>query len=165
MKYISHDDYMVTINQIIMLLEGKTGKIVRELEAEMKAKSINQEYEEAARIRDRIQSIERMSEKQKVSNISENNIDVVGIYKNELSVCVEIFFVRGSRMIDREHYFFDDLKEMEISEILSGFIKQYYIGKLEYPNKIMIQEEIEDKEIIEEYLSKAAGRKTCSFSR
>ena len=62
-------------------------------------------------------------------------------------------------MIDREHYFFDDLKEMEISEILSGFIKQYYIGKLEYPNKIMIQEEIEDKEIIEEYLSKAAGRK------
>ena len=159
MKYISHDDYMVTINQIILLLEGKTGKIIRELEEKMKEKAVKQEYEEAARIRDRIQSIERMSEKQKVSNISENNIDVIGIYKNEISVCIEIFFVRGSRMIDRQHYFFDDLKDMENQEILSGFIKQYYMNQLEYPNKIMIQEEIEDKEVIEEYLTKMAGRK------
>ena len=159
MKYITREEYMIQINQIIMLLEGKTGKILKELEKEMQDKAEKQEYEEAARIRDRIQSIERMSEKQKVSNISENNIDVIGVFKNEISVCVEIFFVRGSRMIDREHYFFDDLKDMEITEILSGFIKQYYMGKMEFPNKIMIQEQIEDKEVIEEYLTKSAGRK------
>ena len=159
MKYITREEYMIQINQIIMLLEGKTGKILKKLEKEMQDKAEKQEYEEAARIRDRIQSIERMSEKQKVSNISENNIDVIGVFKNEISVCVEIFFVRGSRMIDREHYFFDDLKDMEITEILSGFIKQYYMGKMEFPNKIMIQEQIEDKEVIEEYLTKSAGRK------
>ena len=62
-------------------------------------------YEEAASIRDRIQAIERVSAKQKVSNISENNIDVIGIAKSELQVCIEIFFVRGSKMIGREHYF------------------------------------------------------------
>ena len=159
MRYITPEDYKVQINQIIMLLEGKTSKIIKELEAEMKEKSLNQEYEEAARIRDRIQSIERMSEKQKVSNISENNIDVIGVYKNDLSVCVEVFFVRGSKMIDRNHYFFDDLKDMEIGEILDGFIKQFYMDRMELPNKIMIQEDIEEKNIIEEWLTSRAGRK------
>lgn len=147
MRYVSRDEYMVQINQIIMLLEGKTSKIIKELEEEMKQASEKLDFEKAANLRDRISAIERISAKQKVSNISENNIDVIGIYKNELSVCIEIFFVRGSKMIDREHYFFDDLKDMEQKEIISGFIKQYYIGKLELPNKIMIQEEIEDKEL------------------
>lgn len=159
MKYVTRDEYMVQINQIIMLLEGKTGKILKELETEMKQASERLEFEKAAAIRDRMNAIERISAKQKVSNISENNIDVIGVYKNELSVCVEIFFVRGSKMIDREHYFFDELKDMETKEILSGFIKQYYLGKMEYPNKIMIQEEIEDKDIIQEWLTNSAGRK------
>jgi len=159
MRYVSRDEYMVQINQIIMLLEGKTSKIIKELEEEMKQASEKLDFEKAANLRDRISAIERISAKQKVSNISENNIDVIGIYKNELSVCIEIFFVRGSKMIDREHYFFDDLKDMEQKEIISGFIKQYYIGKLEFPNKIMIQEEIEDKELLEEWLSNSANRK------
>lgn len=159
MKYVSREEYMIQINQIIMLLEGKTSKIIKELEEEMKKASEKLEFEKAANLRDRISAIERISAKQKVSNISENNIDVIGIYKNELSVCVEIFFVRGSKMIDREHYFFDDLKDMEQKEIISGFIKQYYIGKLEFPNKIMIQEEIEDKELLEEWLTNSANRK------
>lgn len=158
-RYVSREEYMVQINQIIMLLEGKTNKILKELEKEMKQASQNLEFEKAAKIRDRMQSIERISEKQKVSNISENNIDVIGIYKNELSVCIEVFFVRGSKMIDRQHYFFDDLKDMETKEILSGFVKQFYMGELEYPNKIMLQEEIEDKEVVEEWLSNKAGRK------
>ena len=159
MKYVTRDEYMVQINQIIMLLEGKTSKILKELEVEMKQASEKLEFEKAATIRDRMNAIERISAKQKVSNISENNIDVIGVYKNELSACVEIFFVRGSKMIDREHYFFDELKDMETKEILSGFIKQYYLGKMEFPNKIMIQEEIEDKEIIQEWLTNSAGRK------
>ena len=159
MKYVTRDEYMVQINQIIMLLEGKTSKILKELEAEMKQASEKLEFEKAAAIRDRMNAIERISAKQKVSNISENNIDVIGVYKNELSVCVEIFFVRGRKMIDREHYFFDELKDMETKEILSGFIKQYYLGKMEFPNKIMIQEEIEDKDIIQEWLTNSAGRK------
>lgn len=159
MKYVTRDEYMVQINQIIMLLEGKTSKILKELEVEMKQASENLEFEKAATIRDRMNAIERISAKQKVSNISENNIDVIGVYKNELSACVEIFFVRGSKMIDREHYFFDELKDMETKEILSGFIKQYYLGKMEFPNKIMIQEEIEDKDIIQEWLTNSAGRK------
>ena len=142
-----------------MLLEGKTSVILKEIEKEMKEASQNMDFEKAAELRDRKLAIERVNEKQKVSNISENNIDVIGVFKNELSVCVEIFFVRGSKMIDREHYFFNDLKDMDISEIISGFIKQYYIDRPDLPNRIMIQEEIEDKGIIEEWLGNRAGRK------
>ena len=153
------NEYKKQIDQIILLLEGKTGSILREMENEMKEASKNMEFEKAAELRDRMQAIERVNEKQKVSNISENNIDVIGIYKNELSVCVEVFFVRGSKMIDREHYFFKELKDMDIPEIISGFIKQYYIDKPDIPNRIMIQEEIEDKESIENWLSSKSGRK------
>ena len=116
-------------------------------------------YEEAASIRDRIQAIERVSAKQKVSNISENNIDVIGIAKSELQVCIEIFFVRGSKMIGREHYFYTDLEDMDDKEITSGFIKQYYLNNPNIPNKIMVREEIDDKEAVENWLSTMLGKK------
>lgn len=117
------------------------------------------DFEKAAYIRDKIQAIERISAKQKVSNISENNIDVIGIAKSELEVCIEIFFVRGSKMIGREHYFYQDLKDMEDKEILAGFMKQYYLENPNIPNKIMIKEEIEDKEAIATWLSTILGKK------
>ena len=159
MGYISKEEYRTQIDEIIDLLEGKTNKITRDLEKQIKVAAEKLEFEKAAYLRDKKIAIERISEKQKVSNISENNIDVIGIAKNELEVCIEIFFVRGSKMIGREHYFFSNLVEMENSEIISGFIKQYYLNNPNLPNKIMIREEIEDKEAIEKWLSTEAERK------
>ena len=159
MKYVTKEEYRKQIDEIIDLLEGKTDKIIKELENKMEEASKKFEYEKAAELRDRIQALVRVSEKQKVSNISENNIDVIGIAKSEIEICIEIFFVRGSKMIGREHYFYNDLKDMEDKEILSGFIKQYYLDNPNIPNKIMIREEIEDKEIIEKWLSTIVGRK------
>ena len=157
--YISKEEYKKQIEEIIDLLDGKTDKILKELEHQMEEASKNLEFEKAAYIRDRKQAIERVSEKQKVSNISENNIDVIGMYKSETNVCIEIFFVRGSKMIGREHYFFPELKDMEEKEILSGFIKQYYLDNPNIPNKIMLREELEDKESIEKWLSTELGKK------
>ena len=159
MGYVTSEEYKKQINEIIDLLEGKTGKLLKELEEQMTKEAKNLQYEKAAELRDRIQAIERISEKQKVSNISENNIDVIGIAKSELEVCIEIFFVRGSKMIGREHYFYQDLKDMEDKEIISGFIKQYYLDNPNIPNKIMVREEIEDKEVIEQWLSTMLGKK------
>ena len=159
MGYVSKEEYRKQIDEIIDLLEGKTDKIIKELKQEMNKASEKQDYEKAADLRDRIVAIERVSEKQKVSNISENSIDVIGIAKSELQVCVEIFFVRGSKMIGREHYFYQDLKDMEDKEILSGFIKQYYLDNPNIPSKIMIREEIEDKEAVENWLSTTLGKK------
>ena len=159
MGYISKEDYGEQIKEIIDLLDGKIDKIIKELKEDMKEASRKLDYEKAAMIRDKIVAIERVSEKQKVSNISENSIDVIGIAKSELQVCIEIFFVRGSKMIGREHYFYQDLKDMDDREILSGFIKQYYLENPNIPSKIMIREEIEDKEAIENWLSTELGKK------
>ena len=158
-NYVSKEEYRKQIDQIIMLLEGRTDAIIKELENEMKISAQKQEYEKAAMLRDKKVAIERISLKQKVSNINEKAIDVIGVYKNELSVCVEIFFVRNSKMIGREHYFLNNMQSEEISTILSDFVKQYYMQKEEFPSKIMLQEDIEDRNIIEHLLEQKAGKK------
>ena len=159
MGYVTKEEYKEQINEIIDLLDGKTDKIIKELTEQMQIASQKMDYEKAATLRDRIQAIERISTKQKVSNISENNIDVIGIAKSELQVCVEIFFVRGSKMIGREHYFYPELKDMDNKEILSGFVKQYYMDNPNIPNRIMMREEIEDKDAVEQWLSTILGKK------
>ena len=159
MGYVSKEEYMKQINEIIDVLEGKTDKLMKQLNTEMEEASKNLQFEKAAYLRDKILAIERISAKQKVSNISENDIDVIGLARSSTRVCIEIFFVRKSKMIGREHFFLDDLVDEESKEILSNFIKQYYMGRPILPNKIMIREEIEDKEILQELLTKQAGRK------
>lgn len=159
MKYVSKEEYRKQIDEIVDLLEGKTDKIIKELETQMEEASRKLDFEKAAYLRDKMQAIERVSTKQKISNVFENNIDVIGIAKSSLEVCIEIFFVRGSKMIGREHYFYQDLKDMENKEIVAGFIKQYYLNNPNIPNKIMIKEEIEDKEAIEKWLSTSLGKK------
>ena len=156
---VSKEDYRKQIDEIIDLLDGKTDKILKDLKKKMDKASKEYNFEEAAYIRDRIQAIETASQKQKVSNISENNIDVIGMARSELEVCIEIFFVRGSKMIRREHYFFDNLGDMNNSEIISGFIKQYYLDCLEIPNKIMVRSELEDEEALEQWLSSKTKHK------
>ena len=159
MGYISKEEYREQINQIIDLLEGKTEKIIKQLKQEMEEASKKFEYEKAAYIRDKILAIDNISKRQKVSNLSENDIDVIGIAKSSYQVCVEMFFIRNSKMIGRKHYFLANMQEEEDSEILSSFIKQYYVGNPILPHKIMIKENIEDKDIIEKSLTEQAGRK------
>ncbi len=159
MGYVSKEEYREQINQIIMLLEGKTDKIIKSIDEEIEIYASKMEYEKAAILRDKKLAIEHISAKQKVSNINENTIDVIGMARNNIKVCIEIFFVRGSKMIGREHYFFDNLEEVEDTEILSSFIKQYYFEKQDLPHKIMLKEEIEDAVVLEEWLSKKANRK------
>lgn len=159
MGYVSREEYMKQIDEIIDVLEGKTDKLVKQLNQEMLEASKGMHYEKAAYLRDKLIAVERISERQKVSNISENDIDVIGLARNDTKVCVEIFFVRKSKMIGREHFFLNDLVDEESKEIISGFIKQYYLDRPVLPNKIMIREEIEDKEVLQEWLTKEAGRK------
>ena len=159
MGYISKEEYRQQIEQVVELLEGKTDRIRKQLEGEMKEAAEKQNYEKAAELRDRIIAIERVSEKQKVSNLPENNIDVIGIARNEVDVCLEIFFIRNSKMIGREHYFLKELQDEEDKEILTSFIKQYYLDNPLIPSKIMIREELEEQEVLEIWLTNQVDRK------
>lgn len=161
---ISKEEYRKQIDEIMELLDGKTDKILKDLNKQMEEESKKLNFEEAAYIRDRMMAIKTASQKQRVSNISENNIDVIGMAKSDLEVCIEIFFVRGSKMIGREHYFFDNLGDMEDREIISGFIKQYYMDNMNIPSKIMIREDLEDEEILEKWLSSLTTHKVIIHS-
>lgn len=159
MNYISKEEYQEQINQIINLLSGKTQVVVKQLDQEMKEASAKLDFEKAAYLRDKKLAIEKISyEKQKVSNLSENDIDVLGLARNELRVCIEVFFVRNSKMVGREHYFFEDLEDESDKEILCDFMKQYYLNNLSIPHKIMLKETIEDKELLEKSLAEKVGR-------
>ncbi|MBE5805791.1 MAG: excinuclease ABC subunit UvrC [Clostridiales bacterium] len=158
-KKISVEEYKKSINQIISILEGKTEVLLQKLENEMNDESKKMNYEKAAYIRDKIQAIKRISEKQKVSNINENDIDVIGIARNDFKICIEIFFVRNSKMIGREHYFYNGLEDETNEEIISNFLKQYYIGKLNIPSKIMLKYNIEDLKLIEVLLTQSINKK------
>lgn len=159
MGYVSKEEYRKQIDEIVDLLEGKTDKIIKSLTKEIQQAAEDLQYEKAAYLRDKKIAIERITERQKVSNISENDIDVIGIARTDVQVCLEIFFVRKSKMIGREHYFLNQFQDETDSEILSNFIKQYYMDRPLLPNKIMIKEEIEDKELLSEWLTDVAGRK------
>ncbi len=177
-KLVTHEEYMQEIEQVLMLLEGKTDKIIKELDEKIKEAASKLEFEKAAELRDRKNAIQVISEKQKISNINENSIDVIGMYKNDIETCIEIFFIRNSKMIGREHYFFKRDEEIfeneaippnqeksenqgvsEDEEIISSFLKQYYMDIQEIPSKIMIKENLSEKSVIEEWLSKKANRK------
>ncbi len=104
-------------------------------------------------------AVERISQRQKVSNISDNDIDVIGIARNEQEICVEIFYIRNSKMIGRDHFFLKGLNDEQDSEIIEEFIKQYYTGRSFFPNKIMIRDDFEDRKLFEEWLTKESERK------
>ena len=157
--YISKEDYHKQINQIISILDGKTDGVRKELEQSMKEASEKLDYEKAAELRDQINAIDRISQRQKVSNISENDIDVIGLYKDEYEICIEIFYIRNSKMVGRDNFFLKGLNDEDDKEIISDFIKQYYIGRSFFPNKIMIKEDIEDRELLEIWLTQMAERK------
>ncbi|MCI9087865.1 MAG: excinuclease ABC subunit UvrC [Clostridia bacterium] len=157
---ISKEEYREEINQIIGLLEGKTAKVIKQLEEEINQAAEKLEFEKAAQLRDKKFAIERITEeKQKVSNLSENNIDVIGLARSPFHICLELFLIRNSKMVERHHYFLDDLQDETDKEILSSFLKQHYMNEIVFPNKIMIKEEIEDKELLQEWLSQMAERK------
>ncbi len=159
MGYISKDDYRKQINQIISILDGNIDEVQKELKNEMLEASEKQEFEKAAQIRDELLATQRISQRQKVSNISDNDIDVIGIARNEYEICVEIFYIRNSKMIGRDHFFLKGLNDEDDKEIISNFIKQYYTGRKFFPNKIMVKEDFEERKLLEIWLTNESERK------
>ena len=161
MNYISAEDYQDVIKQIISILDGNVNHVITELKNKMCDASAEMEYEKAARYRDELLAVENMAQRQKVSNISDNDIDVIGIGRIDDSdnVCVQIFYIRNSKMEGRDNFFLKDMVDESDEEIISDFVKQYYNGRTFFPNKIMIRNDFDDRESVEVWLTEMAGRK------
>lgn len=156
---VTKEEYSKRIAEIMLILQGNTKDIIKELKEDMKVLANKKKYEEAAELRDKILNIERISQRQKISNFSYNEIDAIGIYRDEIEVCIEVFYVRESKLQERKQVFLKDIKELTNEDIITAFLKQRYLNNENIPSKIMIKYDIEDKEILEKIFSKQVGRK------
>ena len=156
---IDEEEYMDMIHEIIMFLSGKNDKLISAIQKKMETASDNLEFEKAAMYRDRIESLKLIREKQKIVYNMEDNQDVIGMARGLNESCIQIFFIRKGKIVGREFYMVDNTEGLDKSEILSSFMKQYYLTATNIPLEVLIEEEIEDSELIQEWLSEKRGSK------
>jgi len=156
---VSEEEYRQRIMKICEFLSGNTESVRQELYVQMKDASSNLDFEKAATIRDRINSIDVILKDQKATSTTDSNSDLVGMYTLNNSTCIQIFFVRGGKIIGRESYFFENTSVMDEAHILSNFINQYYQETSFVPDNLYLQYELEDNDIFEEFLTEKKGKK------
>lgn len=156
--YISKEEYHKKVEQLISFLNGSHKEILKELEQKMLSASEELRFEDAAQYRDLIESVKKIAERQKITDQHGEDKDVIAVAQENDDVVAQVFFIRGGKMIGRDHFFLHTAGEGKTA-VLSSFIKQFYAGTAMIPKEIMIESEIEDREIIETWLSNRRGTK------
>ncbi len=158
MGYISSEEYKKSIDEVIKFLNGNYKPVLKMLEDKMMEASEQMKFEEAAGYRDLFKSVSNIAQNQKITSEDCMDRDIVAYAKENEEAVVQVFFIRDGKMVGREHFY---LKVPFDSEegVLSNFIKQYYSGTPFIPKELLVSEEIEDEDIISEYLSARRGNK------
>jgi excinuclease ABC subunit C len=150
---VNHDEYMEMIDQIVLFLGGKQDILIKELEGNMAKAAQELNFERAAKYRDQINALKNLAEKQKIVSTSDADQDYISMAISDDKVCIMVFFVRSGKLVGREHYILEGTEDMERSEILSTFVKQFYSSTSFIPKEILAHENMEDSEVIESWLS------------
>lgn len=156
---ISEKEYAQVIRDVILFLEGRQEKLLKELQSQMDAASDKMLYEKAARLRDQVQAVERIIERQKVISNARTDQDVVAIVTDNGNAVAQMFFIRGGKLIGQEHFLLEGASGDNLSEGIQEFIKQYYQAAAYVPKEILLQREIEEMYIIESWLRQKRGAK------
>lgn len=153
-NYISREEYRTSVEEAIRFLNGHYDDILKDLQARMDEASENLEFEKAIELRELIGSVKAIAQKQKMTDSSGEDRDILAVEQDEEDAVVQVFFIRGGRLIGRDHFFLKNAAEDTRSEILCSFIKQFYAGTPFIPSELMLQEHLEEQEILEQWLSK-----------
>lgn len=156
--YISKKEYRDTIQGVIDLLSGKDKIIIESLKKEMEKAAENLEFEKAAVLRDKVISVEKITEKQKIITGSFENEDFIDIYTDEKDSCIQVFFLREGKIVGREHFIIENTSGMDRKDIISDFVKSFYGGTAFIPKSLFVPE-IEDEELLEQWLTIKRGSK------
>lgn len=157
--YISKEDYAQKIEGVLNFLNGNYNSVLKDLEQKMQAAAENLEFEEAAKYRDLYASVKSVAQKQKINEGVGEDKDIVAMSKDDTDAVVQVFFIRDGKLIGREHFYMTKVSGVPKEEILGDFVKQFYAGTPFIPRELMLQYEIEDRELIEKWLSgKRGGR-------
>jgi len=151
------EQYDGVIDQVVLFLEGKEDTVARQLKGEMRAASGRQDFERAALLRDRLQAVQRVGEQQKAAAPGGDDQDVIALAQGRDDALVDIFFLRGGRIIGREHFPLAGAQGETPGQILTSFVKQYYDSAPQVPKMVLLQHPVEDQALLEQWLSRKKG--------
>lgn len=157
--YISQEDYKKQVEGLLDFLNGNHKEILKELRQKMLSASEKMDFEEAAQYRDLIQSVEKIGERQKITDQHKEDKDIIAAAMEGEDAVTQVFFVRDGKLIGRDHFYMKIAPGDDRKGVLSSFLKQFYAGTPFIPKEIMLQEEVEDLELISQWLEKKKGQK------
>ena len=157
--YISQEEYRKSIDEVVRFLNGHYDLVLKELEEKMMAASDSLEFEKAIEYRELLTSVQKVAQKQKITDTAGEDRDIIAMASEGEDAVVQVFFIRSGRLIGRDHFYLKSAENDTEGEILSSFIKQFYAGTPYIPAELMLPEEIEDQDIIEEWLTARRERR------
>ncbi len=158
--YATKEDYDEVIRQVVLFMEGDTEAVTQDLQDNMQKASDSLEFERAAVLRDRMRSVERVAEEQriKVDANPVSDMDLIALAQENQETWVEVFFVRHNKLVGRDHFFMEGAQEDDPGLVIGQFIKQFYQSASEIPPRILVQHAVEEEELIREWLQSLRGK-------
>ncbi len=161
---ITQEEYAESIDRIIRFLNGDYAEIMSGIEKKMQAASEAMDFEEAIRQRELLSSVRHIAEQQKMTDTDvREDRDIIAMAQEKNEAVVAVFFVRDGKLMGRDHFHMENVEQAEAREVLGSFVKQFYAGTPFIPKELYLQEEIEEQEAVEEYLTMKRGRKVSVF--
>jgi excinuclease ABC subunit C len=154
---VSREEYRGIIRQICLFLSHRLGELISMLEKEMEQASRGLDFEKAARIRDQIEAFKAMAEKQIVVTTSRTDQDVLAFARSGNSACMQVFFIRDGKLLEREHYFLEDIEGVSDLRLMTEFVKRFYSATAFIPKEILLGCDIDEKDIIRQWLRDKKG--------
>jgi excinuclease ABC subunit C len=154
---VSRQEYAEVIRQVILFLEGKQERVVKQLKQQMERASEAMDYEKAARLRDQIQAVEQVVEGQRIAARVKGEQDAIAFKEDKDQAYVQVFFIRGGKLIGRESFLLQGTSDEAPGQVMSGFIQQFYASAPHIPPLLLLQHPVEDKAMLQDWLSARRG--------
>jgi excinuclease ABC subunit C len=155
--YCTQEEYAEVVQHVIKFLDGRTEEVVRELSDKMQASSESFDYERAALYRDQIQAVQRVSERQMMATTRPADMDVFGLARTDDEACVQVFFVRGTKVIGRDHFTLQGVRDEPDGRVLSSFLQQFYNSALHVPREVLLPAAPDDSALLSAWLGGRRG--------
>ena len=156
---MSKEEYQAVVRDVCSFLDGKQETIIEKLEKQMQEAAERLDFEQAAALRDKLAGLRNIAQEQKVFSVSGSDQDVVGFAASKTDTCIQVFFVRSGKLLGRRFFIIEGSGEAELAETASSFLKQFYGTADLIPPEIIMGADVEDRELIEEWLGSRRGRK------
>ena len=156
---VSNAEYRTLMDRVVRFMEGKTDGVLKELRRDMEGAAGRMEFEQAASLRDRLRSAERVVEQQAVTTAQRGDFDVIGLARDETQACAQVFFMRGGRMVGRSHFILQNPQSEAESDLMRSFLLLFYADATQLPKQIVVSHPPEDDAALAEWLAETAGHR------